>query len=98
MKKFNRNNMKGLYTLNTLLQNYTELLQRNLPSNQNTPLHVHLYEFITFRYGQSQLSDTNRYKRMIKSFLYYEHRHATCKIVVRYLKADLDVQDFNTYL
>ncbi|CAD8201509.1 unnamed protein product [Paramecium pentaurelia] len=98
LKKFNKSNMNGLYTIGTLLQHYTELVQRQLPNNTNTPLHVHLYEHITFRFGQSQLSDCNRYKRMIKSFLYYEHRHSTCKIIVRFLKADLDVQDFNTYL
>ncbi|CAD8124508.1 unnamed protein product [Paramecium sonneborni] len=98
LKKFKKSNMNGLYTIGTLLQHYTELIQRQLPNNTNTPLHVHLYEHITFRFGQSQISDCNRYKRIIKSFLYYEHRHSTCKIVVRFLKAELDVQDLNTYL
>lgn len=57
-----------------------------------------MYENIVAHYGQSQFSDANRYKRTIRSFLFFETKSSTCQLVVKFLKAEFDIQDLNLYL
>ncbi|CAD8069113.1 unnamed protein product [Paramecium primaurelia] len=98
ISKFNINQRTGLYQLSTILQNYNELIMKIPNTIQNTPLHVHMYENIVAHYGQSQFSDANRYKRTIRSFLFFETKSSTCQLVVKFLKAEYDIQDLNLYL
>ncbi|KAM3132896.1 hypothetical protein pb186bvf_015044 [Paramecium bursaria] len=89
--KFNQNNRSGLYKVTTMAESYQQIVFKTTNTQTNTPYHVHLYESIFSTLWCFVIQS-------IRSFLFYESKNVTCKLATRFLKADLDVQDFNIYL
>lgn len=99
VKQFDPSDLEGLMKMNTLNQTINEILLQEVRREKklvNVPCHVCIYDFYLGQNGQNQLT-VNKYKRLIKTCLYYNERSVKTQLFAKFFRAEYDQQDYTAY-